>query len=201
MEFARSRGGDTGAARLVEPAAQLLNAAKRLEPLDDGLAREAYLEALAAAMYAGRLGEPGALVSVAEAALAAVGRVPTPHRPIDLLLSGMANRIVGGMSAGSDPIRTALQLMCTQAQQADGQALRWMSLGLAIVQESATGELWDDAFGTRGTPVHWPYFHRRSPTARGSTCWKANSPRRQLLSKRQPRSRLRQTTRHCDTTH
>ena len=145
MEFARSRGGDTGAARLVEPAAQLLNAAKRLEPLDDGLAREAYLEALAAAMYAGRLGEPGALVSVAEAALAAVGRVPTPHRPIDLLLSGMANRIVGGMSAGSDPIRTALQLMCTQAQQADGQALRWMSLGLAIVQESATGELWDDA--------------------------------------------------------
>jgi DNA-binding CsgD family transcriptional regulator len=57
----------------------------------------------------------------------------------------MANRIVGGMSAGSDPIRTALQLMCTQAQQADGQALRWMSLGLAIVQESATGELWDDA--------------------------------------------------------
>ena len=145
MEFARSRGGDTGAARLVEPAAQLLNAAKRLEPLDDGLARETYLEALAAAMYAGRLGEPGALVSVAEAALAAVGRVPTPHRPIDLLLSGMANRIVGGMSAGCDPIRTALQLMCTQAQQADGQALRWMSLGLAIVQESATGELWDDA--------------------------------------------------------
>ena len=145
MEFARSRGGDTGAARLVEPAAQLLNAAKRLEPLDDGLAREAYLEALAAAMYAGRLGEPGALVRLAEAALAAVGRVPTPHRPIDLLLSGMANRIVGGMSAGCDPIRTALQLMCTQAQQADGQALRWMSLGLAIVQESATGELWDDA--------------------------------------------------------
>src|SRR6476646_3979703 len=145
MEFARSRGGDTGAARLVEPAAQLLNAAKRLETLDDGLTGEAYLEALAAAMYAGRLGEPGTLVSVAEAALAAVGRVPTPHRPIDLLLSGMANRIVGGMSAGSDPIRTALQLMCTQAQQADGQALRWMSLGLAIVQESATGELWDDA--------------------------------------------------------
>ena len=104
MEFARSRGGDTGAARLVEPAAQLLNAAKRLEPLDDDLARETYLEALAAAMYAGRLGEPGALVSVAEAARAAVGRVPTPHRPIDLLLSGMANRIVGGMSAGSDPI-------------------------------------------------------------------------------------------------
>ena len=64
---------------------------KRLENLDDYLARETYLEALAAAMYAGRLGEPGALANVAEAARAAVGRVPKLHRPIDLLLSGMAN--------------------------------------------------------------------------------------------------------------
>ena len=71
--------------------------------------------------------------------------VPKLQRPIDLLLSGMANRITGGASAGSDPLRTALELMCTQAQQNDGQALRWMSLGLAIVQESAAGELWDDA--------------------------------------------------------
>ena len=35
--------------------------------------------------------------------------------------------------------------MCTQGQQNDGQALRWMTLGLAIVQESAINELWDDA--------------------------------------------------------
>jgi len=49
------------------------------------------------------------------------------------------------MSAGSDLLRTALELMCTQAQQNDGQALRGMTLGLAIVQESAAGELWDDA--------------------------------------------------------
>ena len=145
MEFARSRGGDTGAPPVSEAATQLLDAAKRLENLDDDLARETYLEALAAAMYAGRLGEPGVLASVAEAALAAVNRVPTPHRAIDLLLSGMANRITGGMSAGSDLLRTALELMCTQAQQNDGQALRGMTLGLAIVQESAVGELWDDA--------------------------------------------------------
>jgi DNA-binding CsgD family transcriptional regulator len=145
MEFARSRGGDAGALRLSEAAAQLLDAAKRLEDLDDDLARETYLEAIAAAMYAGRLGEPGALASVAEAALAAAGRVPTPDRPIDLLLSGMANRIVGGVNAGPDPLRTALELMCSQAQQNDGQALRWMTLGLAIVPESAAGQLWDDA--------------------------------------------------------
>ena len=54
-----------------DAAVQLLDAAKRLENLDDDLARETYLEALAAAMYAGRLGDPGALVNVAEAARAA----------------------------------------------------------------------------------------------------------------------------------
>jgi DNA-binding CsgD family transcriptional regulator/tetratricopeptide (TPR) repeat protein len=145
MEFTRSRGGDSGAPKLSETAPQLLNAAMRLDTLDDDLARETYLEALAAAMYAGRLGETGALEKVAEAARAAVGRAPKLHRPIDLLLSGMANRITGAVSAGPDPLRTAVELMCTQAQQNDGQALRWMSLGLAIVQESAVGELWDDA--------------------------------------------------------
>jgi DNA-binding CsgD family transcriptional regulator len=144
MEFARSRGGDTGAPRLTDAAVQLLDSAKRLGTLDDDLARETYLEALAAAMYAGRLGEPGALASVAEAADAAVGRVPALHRPIDLLLVGMANRIAGVASAGCNPLRTALELMCVPAHQNDGQALRWMSLGLAIAQESATGELWDD---------------------------------------------------------
>ena len=70
---------------------------------------------------------------------------PKLHRPIDLLLSGMANRITGGVTAGADALRAALELMCEQAEQNDGQAVRWMSLGLAIVQESAAGELWDDA--------------------------------------------------------
>ena len=60
MEFARSRGGDAGAPRIAEAASQLLHAATQLETLDDDLARETYLEALVAAMYAGRLGEPGA---------------------------------------------------------------------------------------------------------------------------------------------
>lgn len=143
MDFARSRGGDPGGPPLSEAASRLAAAARRFEALDDALARETYLEALAAAMYAGRLGEPGALLTVAEAARAAVDRAPTLDRPIDLLLSGMANRIALGVN-GSDPMRTALELMCAQPQPNDGQALHWMSLGLSIVQESAIGELWDD---------------------------------------------------------
>jgi DNA-binding CsgD family transcriptional regulator len=39
--------------------------------------------------------------------------------------------------------------MCSTAEQNDGQALRWMSLGLAIVQETAAGELWDDELRTQ----------------------------------------------------
>jgi hypothetical protein len=47
--FARTRGSDA--------PALLLDAARRLEPLDAAMARETHLEAIAAAMYAGRLGD------------------------------------------------------------------------------------------------------------------------------------------------
>ncbi len=58
MEFVRSRAGAPGAVKTAEAAAQLLSAAKGLDDLDDDLARDTHLEALAAAMYAGRLGSP-----------------------------------------------------------------------------------------------------------------------------------------------
>lgn len=141
MEFARSRGGGPGVSPLRDSVQKLLAAAKRLEPLDDGLSRETYLEALAAAMYAGRLGGPDMLVQVSEAAGAALGDVKNLHRPVDLLLSGVTSRITTG--GGGEQMRAALELMCSDAH--DGHVLRWMSLGLAIIQESATGEVWDDA--------------------------------------------------------
>ncbi len=140
MEFARSRGGGPGVPPLSDSVAKLLDAAKRLEPLDDGLARETYLEALAAAMYAGRLGGPDQLGQVAEAAGAALGDPADLHRPVDLLLSGVTSRITTG--GGGEQMRAALELMCGDAHA--GHVLQWMSLGLAIIQESATGEVWDD---------------------------------------------------------
>ena len=142
MEFARSRGGAAGALRTGEAAAQLLTAAKGLETLDDDLARETYLEALAAAMYAGRLGEPGLLAKVADAGRSAVNRVSDLHRPIDFLLSGMANRIIDGPGAGSDHLRSALELWNDNAQKGDGRPVVWP---FPIAQESAAHELWDDA--------------------------------------------------------
>ena len=116
------------------PASQLLNAAEQLETLDDDLARETYLEALAAAMYAGRLGEPDALANAAEAAHAAVGPGSELDQPMDLLLSGMADRIGGGVNGGRDVLRSTLELLCAPT---NSQVQRWMLLAFPVVQEIA----------------------------------------------------------------
>jgi len=144
MEFARSRGGiDTPP--VAQPASQLLAAATKLESLDDTEARDAYLEALVATMYAGRLGEPDALTRAAEAARRAVDRASQLHRPTDLLLRGWTQRITLGGKAGGDALRAALGLVCEQATQSGGQVLYSVPLGLSVSLESAAAELWDDA--------------------------------------------------------
>ena len=96
IAFARTRGRDA--------PALLHHAARRLDPLDAAMARETHLEALAAAMFAGRLGgEPG-LREVAEAARAAPA-APQPPRAIDLLLDGLATRFTEGYTASVPPLR------------------------------------------------------------------------------------------------
>src|SRR3954454_4782218 len=77
IAFARTRGGHA--------PALLLEAARRLEPLDAAMARETHLEAMAAAMFAGRLGDGP---DVRDAAGAALTAPPPAQRPraIDLLL-------------------------------------------------------------------------------------------------------------------
>ncbi|MBP2455591.1 ATP-binding protein [Mycolicibacterium lutetiense] len=143
MEFTRSRGGFPGAPPVRQAAALLLDAAKRLENLDDELARETYMEALAAAMFASR-SQTEALVLAAEAARGAVERIDGPTRPIDLLLIGMANLIIDGLPAAASPLRAALELWCEHARRHDGRALHWLALAFPIVHESAAHEIWDD---------------------------------------------------------
>ncbi|MBI3214797.1 MAG: AAA family ATPase [Mycobacterium sp.] len=142
LRFTRSRAGTPGAPRTGEAAALLLNAARGLDGLDDDLARDTYLEALTAAMYAGRLGEPGLLTEIAEAGRAAVSRLAPPRRPVDLLLSGMTSRILEGPGAGSVHLRAALESWNEHAQKVIGPVQQWP---FPIAQESAAHELWDDA--------------------------------------------------------
>jgi DNA-binding CsgD family transcriptional regulator len=145
MEFARSRGGDTGALKVSATARQLLDAARQLENLDDYAATETYAEAIAAILYAGRLSEPGALTDAAQAARCALSRATKAPRAIELLLNGIAERITGGVSAGAGPLRIALDAMCDLAKSNDLQVLRWMVPAFPILQESAAHDLWDEA--------------------------------------------------------
>jgi DNA-binding CsgD family transcriptional regulator/tetratricopeptide (TPR) repeat protein len=142
MEFVRSRSGLPGALQTCESAAMLHNAAQGLDELDGDLARETHLEALAAAMYAGRLGDPDLLTEVAKAGRAAVSRVTEIRRPIDFLLSGMTSRIIDGPGAGFDDLRSALKLWNDSDAQGDDHLLYWP---FPIAQESAAHEMWDDA--------------------------------------------------------
>jgi DNA-binding CsgD family transcriptional regulator len=97
--FSSSRGSD------APPL--LLKAARQFEPLDPRLARETYLDALAAAIFAGRLALGGGLREVAEAARMAP-RPPGPTRPSDLLLDGLALLVTDGYPAGAPVLRRAV---------------------------------------------------------------------------------------------
>jgi hypothetical protein len=92
--FARRRGSD------APPL--LLDAARQLEGLDPGLARETYFDALGAAMYAGRLYSDSGVREAAEAARV-VTAARQPPRSIDLLLDGLATRFTEGPSDGAPP--------------------------------------------------------------------------------------------------
>ena len=116
----------------------LLEAARQLEPLDSGSAREAYLEALGAAIFAGRL---NGRVGPREAA-AAAGRAPPgrqPPRPTDLLLDGLATRFAQGYVAGVTPLRSALKAFGQDAGGDEDDFMRWFWLPWLVA-----GDLWDD---------------------------------------------------------
>jgi DNA-binding CsgD family transcriptional regulator len=117
----------------------LLDAAERLEPLDAGAARETYLVALGAAVFAGRLTRD---IGPREVALAARDAPPgrRPPRPTDLLLDGLVTRFTEGYVAGVGPLRLALDAFGEDAAQGDGDdMLRWFWLPWLVA-----GDLWDD---------------------------------------------------------
>ena len=126
--FAFDRGGDA--------SALLLTAAQRLEAHDPWLARELYLEALSAALFAGRLGRDRGAVKVAQTALAAPAS-PRPPRGPDLLLDGLARLIVGGASAAVPILRQALTAFGGDDLVTEEQ-LRWL-----WIAGRAAGFTWD----------------------------------------------------------
>jgi DNA-binding CsgD family transcriptional regulator len=128
ISFAVERG--TEAPRL------LLVAAKRLEPLDSAAARDIYLDALTAALFAGRLGGGVDTGQVAVAARAAPPPQSAP-RAADLLLDGLALLISDGAAAGTPVLRKALIAFGDDRLGTD-EGLRWLWLA-----GRAAGYVWD----------------------------------------------------------
>jgi DNA-binding CsgD family transcriptional regulator len=137
--FARTRGS--------EAPGLLLDAARRLEPLDAALARETHLEATAAAMYAGRLGGKPGVREAAQSAQAAPA-APQPPRAIDLLLDGLATRFAEGYPAGVPPLRTALDSF-RHVEGLTARDARWLWLACRMAQDLWDDELWYELV-TRG---------------------------------------------------
>ncbi|WP_399894947.1 AAA family ATPase [Streptomyces sp. BBFR51] len=133
--FARSRGS--------EATPLFLEAARRLEPLDAVLARETYLEALAAAVFAGRLESGTTVQDAAKTARAAARTSGSPSRT-DLLLEGVSTRFTAGYAAAVGPLRDALRAFRSEAGDGHGDTARWLWLACPVAPEPIAPELWDD---------------------------------------------------------
>jgi DNA-binding CsgD family transcriptional regulator len=134
LAFALRRGSD------APPL--LLSAAQRLEPLDAMLARETYLEAIAAAIFAGRLSSGPGVLEVAEAASAAPP-APEPPRTIDLLLDGLATRFTDGYAAGVPALRRALDAVSEDDGHTEDD-IRWLWLACRIAPDLWEDEAWHE---------------------------------------------------------
>ncbi|MGW2050419.1 helix-turn-helix transcriptional regulator [Streptomyces sp. NPDC001858] len=128
--FARRRGG--------QALPLLLEAAGRLERVDEGQSREAYLEAIGAAVIAGRLSGNARLREVAEAARAAP---PAPQPPLltDLLLDGLATRFTEDYVQGAPPLKRALRAFRQAAERGEDDVMRWLWLTWLVASD-----MWDD---------------------------------------------------------
>ena len=121
IAFAQNRGS--------EAPILLLGAAEKLEALDVRLARETYLDAWSAALFAGELATVGHMREVSRAVRAA----PEPagaQRPCDLLLDGFALLFTEGRSAAAPMLTEAATAFAGPAVSVE-EVLRWGWLATA----------------------------------------------------------------------
>jgi DNA-binding CsgD family transcriptional regulator len=127
-----------------DASALLLNAARRLEPLHLGLARDAYRDAFGAALTAGRLAIGGGMLEVAAAARA-LPSAPQPHAP-DLLLDGLAVLATEGYAASALMLGRALAAFRTEEVSTEEvsteEELRWLPLACRVSHDVWDHESW-----------------------------------------------------------
>ncbi|HEX4862767.1 MAG TPA: helix-turn-helix transcriptional regulator, partial [Acidimicrobiales bacterium] len=138
ISFLSTRSGDA--------AALLLKAAERLREVDPELARETYLEALTAAVFAGPLAGPGASSNDIAKAASAAPLAPKPRGP-DLLLDGLVALLIDTYVAAVPILRQAQRAI--EGATSQTEQLRWM-WGATV----STLHLWDDEGWERLSDLH-----------------------------------------------
>ena len=114
----------------------LLKAAQRLEPLDLALARQAYLDAWLAAVFAGRLAAQATLLEVCRAARRLPSPGDRPGKP-ELVLDALTLLVTDGPGTAAPALRTAMDAF-TAADVTAEERLRWNTFA-----EGAAIALWD----------------------------------------------------------
>jgi DNA-binding CsgD family transcriptional regulator/tetratricopeptide (TPR) repeat protein len=125
---------DTGHGRDALPL--LVEAARRLEPLHPGLARQACRDAFWAALTSGW--PAGHSMLEAARAARATRRGSEPPRPGDLLLDGLVILLTEGYAAGAPLLRQALDVF-RETEVPLEEGLGWLPLACRLC-----GEVWDD---------------------------------------------------------
>ncbi|HUB21312.1 MAG TPA: AAA family ATPase [Streptosporangiaceae bacterium] len=119
----------------------LLRAAQRLEQIDISLARVTYLDAVAAAMFAGRLSVPGGSTMEVARVAAAAPRPAYRPRPPDLLLDGLTALYTQGYAAALPLLRQALAA-ADSSTPADGEP-HWLWLACVVASHVWDDERWE----------------------------------------------------------
>jgi DNA-binding CsgD family transcriptional regulator len=128
IAFASSRGS--------QAPPLLLAAARRLEPVDSDLARQTYLDAFSAAMFAGRLAGDAGLHQVAQAVRDAPPAMHPPHAG-DIMLEALAVLFTDGYPPAVAIRRRTLDAF--RATDIGVEELRWLWVASAVA-----ADLWDD---------------------------------------------------------
>ena len=110
------------------------------------MARETYLEALASAMYAGRLGIGPDVREVAESAR----RLERGPGAVDQLLDALITRFTEGYAAAVAPLSRALRAFAERRRRQWDR--RWLRLACRLAQDLWDDELWH-MLATRGVRV------------------------------------------------
>lgn len=119
----------------------LLEAATLLAPLDVEFTRDAFLDAISASMFVGRLPSPVGLKEIAAAATAAPAARP-PARPQDLLLDGLAALFTLGCARGAPLVERALTGFRNDGMTVE-EELRWLALACRCVHYVWDDEAWE----------------------------------------------------------